>query len=704
MKGLFSIWPVLLLLFATLVVPQPVQADALVASYEPSEIPPLTVTSPDTTATIVQGGIAGAPAATDGSYILKVTWTGQTDNKVEVRHDGLSYDLAGHNWLLIDVYMTTDLFAGSSNGVVGIWDDVWTGNWYSAVTIPPTANKWYTLLFDVAGTNQSNLDHIFAFLFDYMGVNDGTFYVDNIRLVQQITVLRYPEDPPTVEAGLRYEYFEGSWDLLPDFDLLTAQSQGLVENFDISVSALSDYFGLRFTGYIDITTNGTYTFYTNSDDGSELYIGNTLVVDNDGLHAPTEQSGTIDLEAGRHAITVNFFDKTGSQAMTVSYEGPGISKTTIPNNVLFRNILPSDLDYDWEVDFRDFVVLANGWPNSYTTTDLAEMAENWLEGKFGVQIRNGWYYIDNEKFFVKGIGYEPGSRPGQYPWARQFEPEIITLDMNRIIDGGFNTIRTWASLMEEELGLIDAMGLKIIFGIGIDRRGDFGNPGFITATESTFRRILNYSKNYDCIIAYVIMNEPMAADIYSAGAAETVSLWTRIKNIINQEHPGIPVSFTNSPAGDYINMNIFDISGHNIYSYSPPAVSHSLGYSGYINYAKKASPKNPLVVTEYGLSVSPNGPGGYGYGGNSLQEQSDGDLIMYRGLIDGDAQGGCVFIYLDGWWKNNDIPNDEDTHEPEPEEWFGLFGIEDENSDPNGTAMLWFFVRLTSLCDDKRHS
>ncbi len=95
------------------------QAD-LVASYESSEVPPLVVTSDEVTPQMVQGGIAGAPAATEGTQVLKCTWINQPDGKVEVRHTGVTIDLAGVNWLLADVYMTTDLFAGSSNGLVGI--------------------------------------------------------------------------------------------------------------------------------------------------------------------------------------------------------------------------------------------------------------------------------------------------------------------------------------------------------------------------------------------------------------------------------------------------------------------------------------------------------------------------------------------------------------------------------------------------------
>ena len=64
---------------------------------------------------------------------------------------------------------------------------------------------------------------------------------------------------------------------------------------------------MRFRGYINITTAGSYTFYTASDDGSKLYIDGVQVVDNDGLHGIVEQSGTLTLTAGMHAIEVTFF-------------------------------------------------------------------------------------------------------------------------------------------------------------------------------------------------------------------------------------------------------------------------------------------------------------------------------------------------------------------------------------------------------------
>ena len=113
------------------------QAD-LIASYEASETS-LSVTSLEFTPAIVTGGTAGAPAATEGTQLLKCTWTNQPDNKVEVKHTGLNFDLAGFNWLLFDIYTTTDLFAGSSNGVIGIWNGSWAPDWQAAYAKPLSA-------------------------------------------------------------------------------------------------------------------------------------------------------------------------------------------------------------------------------------------------------------------------------------------------------------------------------------------------------------------------------------------------------------------------------------------------------------------------------------------------------------------------------------------------------------------------------------
>ena len=134
--------------------------------------------------------------------------------------------------------------------------------------------------------------------------------------------------------GLSYQYYHGSWYMLPDFSTLTPVKTGTVTNFTLAPRTQDFKYGFRYTGYIDIKTAGTYTFYTSSDDGSKLYIGGDLVVNNDGLHPTRERSGTVTLAAGKHPIEVTYFEYYGNDVLQVSYAGPGISKQAIPDAVL----------------------------------------------------------------------------------------------------------------------------------------------------------------------------------------------------------------------------------------------------------------------------------------------------------------------------------------------------------------------------------
>ncbi|MBD0258837.1 MAG: T9SS type A sorting domain-containing protein [Cytophagales bacterium] len=159
---------------------------------------------------------------------------------------------------------------------------------------------------------------------------------DYSHTIYKLSYLRSPENPVSTVGGLKYEYYEGTWDNLPHFSALTPVKTGSLANFSLTPRNRSDHLAFRFTGYVQVPTNGLYTFYTSSDDGSRLYIGSTLVVNNDGLHATRERSGTIRLRAGTHALTVTYFEKTGSEGLNVSYAGPGITKRAIPSGALFR--------------------------------------------------------------------------------------------------------------------------------------------------------------------------------------------------------------------------------------------------------------------------------------------------------------------------------------------------------------------------------
>ena len=63
-------------------------------------------------------------------------------------------------------------------------------------------------------------------------------------------------------------------------------------------SSMQETFASRHTGRIRIDSAGSYTFYLDSDDGSKLWLNNTLLVNNDGLHGMNEVSATVSLMPG----------------------------------------------------------------------------------------------------------------------------------------------------------------------------------------------------------------------------------------------------------------------------------------------------------------------------------------------------------------------------------------------------------------------
>jgi len=163
------------------------------------------------------------------------------------------------------------------------------------------------------------------------------------------------EKAAEVRPGLIGEFFALQGDV-EDFPTLSADQKPVLRRVDAFISfdstqdafagsGLSDRFYVRWSGVLRVAVEGKYSFFTESDDGSRLYIGDMKVVDNGGLHAMEEKSGEMELKPGDHPIRLELFDNTGEAGCRLSWEGPGIAKAVIPEKVLFHK-KDKDLDKD----------------------------------------------------------------------------------------------------------------------------------------------------------------------------------------------------------------------------------------------------------------------------------------------------------------------------------------------------------------------
>jgi hypothetical protein len=309
-----------------------------------------------------------------------------------------------------------------------------------------------------------------------------------------------------------------------------------------------------------------------------------------------------------------------------------------------------------------------------------------------IELKDNWYYLNGEKFFIKAIGYEIGARPGQHPYEDEKKDhlELMKFDLENIKKGGYNTIRTWSQFSEAQLKLVQESGLKLIMGLEVNPEEDYGDPKFINHCKIQLENILKYAPKYDCIITYLVINEPQTDHIHKVSAKAFKDLMKMMVEMIHKDHPNVPVTLSaNAMISDWMDQSMYDVYAYNCYGYNEGQTA-TMGFRDYIKGLNELNGLDkPFIITEFGHSVSPKG--GFGsFGSRTLKEQSEGLVSNYRDLMDAGAVGMCPFYYADGWWKGGEksIHNKE-----QPEEWFGFWGYKDVNDKYGSPRPVWFAMR-----------
>lgn len=138
--------------------------------------------------------------------------------------------------------------------------------------------------------------------------------------------------------GAKYKYYEGKFNKMPNFDTLKVVREGVTSTFDPNTLSNSlGYYALHFETYLKIDADDEYTFYITSDDGSQLFINDKLLIDNDGTHGVETRSGAIVLKKGIHKINIKYFESTQGKFLGLEMANSKGLKTKVPLSKLFLN-------------------------------------------------------------------------------------------------------------------------------------------------------------------------------------------------------------------------------------------------------------------------------------------------------------------------------------------------------------------------------
>ncbi len=264
---------------------------------------------------------------------------------------------------------------------------------------------------------------------------------------------------------LTYRYFEGNWDTVPDFDGMVPAKGGLVGDFNLGAKSRADYFGFEYKGFLKIAAAGQYTFSTNSDDGSRLWVDGVEIVNNDGMHGMRECSGNVTLSSGYHAIKVRFFENSGGEGLEVSYQGPGFAKKKIPSDVLFH------LDgYSYGVSAKYF---EGAWSSLPAFENLTPVTSD-LRNNFRISPRNR---NDGFGFNFDGRIYIPTG--GEYTFfTNSDDGSKLYIDGSMVVDNdGGHTMRERSGILTLTQGFhkIRVTYIEITGSEGLDVK--FQGPG-----------------------------------------------------------------------------------------------------------------------------------------------------------------------------------------------------------------------------------
>ena len=139
-------------------------------------------------------------------------------------------------------------------------------------------------------------------------------------------------DAPLDGNAWSYQYYENNgsaWTSMPDFGQLTAVTSSTSNTISTEVRERDNNFGLVFNGCVQALEDGYYLFETTSDDGSQLFVNDILIVDNVSSGSTSTSDNEIFLAKGLHEVRVSYYQATGNSELSSQWTAPRRGQTVV---------------------------------------------------------------------------------------------------------------------------------------------------------------------------------------------------------------------------------------------------------------------------------------------------------------------------------------------------------------------------------------
>jgi cellulose synthase/poly-beta-1,6-N-acetylglucosamine synthase-like glycosyltransferase len=281
--------------------------------------------------------------------------------------------------------------------------------------------------------------------------------------------------------------------------------------------------------------------------------------------------------------------------------------------------------------------------------------------------------VGGRPFQVRGIHYSPWL-PGTGPMKGESWPGPSTLDADfRLLRRLHVNTLLVHDAPDELFDLADAAGLKVIHTFYIDWQGVRDDVAFGRRQAEIVARV-RALKDRPSVLLWILGNEIPEWVVKRDGAALLETRLHRLHDAVRAVDGAHPVSHSNWPVTKDLDLGFLEVASFNLYPMWPREVVVR-GYGPYIEEVLKPLAKGrPLLITEFGV--------------NTIESDEARQAVVLRDCwneIRRRTAGGVVFEFADEWWKNYDnpvkegawwqrvyAPDDEKTHDLDPEEYYGI--------------------------------
>lgn len=103
------------------------------------------------------------------------------------------------------------------------------------------------------------------------------------------------------------------------------------------IAGYSEKYSIIWEGFLFVPKDSGYFFSINSDDGSWVYVDDSLLIDNGDRHGPIRQTKKIFLPRGNHKIKIKYFDAGGYGLIEFYVKRTGDLSRILPQLPLYPN-------------------------------------------------------------------------------------------------------------------------------------------------------------------------------------------------------------------------------------------------------------------------------------------------------------------------------------------------------------------------------